>query len=78
MNNYKTLFTLRVLKSIFSTFIDSFLVLYFLEVSESNILPLGIYKLVSMTTVFAVVFLLRNICKSKHRVNLMRIGIIFN
>lgn len=78
MNNYKALFLLRTLKSIFTTFLDSFLVLYFLDVSESNILPLGIYKLVSMSTVFIVIFLLRNLCKSKHRVNLMRIGIVFN
>lgn len=78
MSNYKVLFVLRVLKSIFTTFVDTFLVMYFLEVSESNILPLGIYKLVAMTTVFVVIFLLRNICKSKYRVNLMRIGIIFN
>ena len=78
MNNYKVLFLLRTLKSIFTTFLDSFLVLYFLDVSESNILPLGIYKLVAMSTVFIVIFLLRNLCKSKHRVNLMRIGIVFN
>lgn len=78
MSNYKVLFGIRVLKSIFTTFIDSFLVMYFFEVSESNILPLGIYKLVAMSTVFIVIFLLRNLCKSKYRVNLMRIGIILN
>lgn len=78
MSNYKVLFGIRVLKSIFTTFIDSFLVMYFLDVSESNILPLGIYKLVSVSTVFIVIFLLRNLCKSKKRVNLMRIGIVLN
>lgn len=77
-SNYKILFCLRVLKSIFTTFLDSFLIMYFLDVSESNILPLGIYKLVSMSTVFIVIYLLRNLCKSKHRVSLMRIGIIIN
>ena len=40
MNNYKVLFSLKLLKSILSTFVDSFLVLYFLELSDSNILPL--------------------------------------
>ncbi len=75
MNNYKVLFCLRILKSILTTFVDSFLVLYFLELSDSNILPLGIYKLVAMTFVFGTIFCVRNIAKSKHRVNLMRIGI---
>lgn len=78
MNNYKILFSLRVLKSIVGTFLDSFLVLYFLDVSSSNILPLGIYKLVAVCTVYAIIFCTRNICKSKNRVYLMRIGIIFN
>ncbi len=71
MNNYKVLFCLRILKSILTTFVDSFLVLYFLELSDSNILPLGIYKLVAMTFVFGTIFCVRNIAKSKHRVNLM-------
>ena len=75
MNNYKVLFGLRILKSVLTTFVDSFLVLYFLELSDSNILPLGIYKLVAMAFVFGTIFCVRNIAKSKHRVNLMRIGI---
>ena len=77
-NNYKVLFTLRILKSILTTFLDSFLVLYFLDVSASNILPLGIYKLVAVIAIFAVIFLSRNYCKSKNRINLMRIGIVIN
>ncbi len=75
MSNYKIIFSLRILKSILKTFVDSFLVLYFLELSDSNILPLGIYKLVSVTFVFGTIFCVRNIAKSKYRVNLMRIGI---
>ena len=78
MNNYKVLFSLRVLKSILSSFVDSFLVLYFLSISESNILPLGIYKLVAIFAIYAVMFLARNLCKSKNRVNMIRIGIILN
>lgn len=78
MSNYKVLFSLRVLKSIFTTFLDSFLVLYFLDMSNSNILPIGIYKLVSMTVVFLVIFFARNYCKKEKRINLMRIGIILN
>lgn len=45
--NYKILFSLRLLKSILTSFVDVFLVLYFINVSNNNILPLGIYKLVA-------------------------------
>lgn len=34
MSNYKVLFALRVLKNIVSNFVDSFLVLYFLDIIE--------------------------------------------
>ena len=74
--NYKVLFSLRLLKSILTNFVDVFLVLYFINVSNNNILPLGIYKLVAMVTVWLVIFLSRNYCKSKNRVRLMRIGIV--
>ena len=74
--NYKVLFSLRLLKSILTNFVDVFLVLYFINVSNNNILPLGIYKLVDMVTVWLVIFLSRNYCKSKNRVWLMRIGIV--
>lgn len=76
LDNYKVLFYLRILKSILNNFIDVFLVLYFLTVSNSNILPLGIYKLVAMIAVFLVIFLTRNYCKSKGRIRLMRIGVV--
>ena len=78
MNNYKVLFSLRILKGIISNFVDIFLVLYFLEISDSNILPLGIYKLVAVITIYCVIFLARNFAKAKHRAILMRIGIIFD
>lgn len=74
--NYKVLFSLRLLKSILTNFVDVFLVLYFINVSNNNILPLGIYKLIAMVTVWLVIFLSRNYCKSKNRVWLMRIGIV--
>ncbi len=74
--NYKILFLLRLLKSILTNFVDVFLVLYFINVSNNNILPLGIYKLVAMITVWIVMILTRNYCKSKNRIWLMRVGII--
>ena len=78
IDNYKVLFSLRILKSILTSFVDSFLVLYFLDVSDHNILPLGIYKLVAVITIYAVIFATRNLAKSTHRVNLMRIGILLD
>ena len=78
MNNYRVLFCLRVLKNVLTIFLDSFLVLYFLNVSNSNILPIGIYKLIAIITIYIVIFATRNLCKSKHRVNLMRIGIMLD
>lgn len=74
--NYKVLFSLRLLKSILTNFVDVFLVLYFINVSNNNILPLGIYKLVAMATVWLILFLSRNYCKSNNRIWLMRIGIV--
>lgn len=78
MSNYKVLFGLRTLKNILTNFVDSFLVLYFLDISDSNILPLGIYKLVAIIAIYSVIYLTKNFAKSKHRANLMRIGIILD
>ena len=77
-NNYNILYCLRIFKSVLSTFLDTFLVLYFFQLSDSNILPIGIYKLVSVITIWLIIFSVRNICKSKKRINLLRIGIILN
>ena len=78
INNYKVMFGLRTLKSIFIVFCDSFLVLYFFDLSDSNILPIALYKIISIFTIYIVMFLVRNFCKSKHRINLIRFGIIVN
>lgn len=78
MNNYKVLFSLRILKNILTNFVDSFLVIYFLDVSDRNIVPLGIYKLVAIIAIYSVIFLTRNFSKSKNRANLMRIGIVLD
>lgn len=78
MSNYKVLYYLRVLKKILTTFVESFLVLYFFDVSDSNIFPLAIYKLVSVVSIYAVFLFTRNLAKSKYRINLLRIGIILD
>lgn len=78
LDNYKIIFGLKILKHLLVNFIDVFLVLYFLTISNQNILPLGIYKLVGVITIYGVMVILRNYCKSKNRVILLRIGIILS
>jgi len=78
LDNYKVIFWLKILKNALTTFVESFFVLYFLTLSDNNILPLGIYKLVFASTMFITFFLLRNICKTKYRINLLRIGIFLD
>ena len=75
-NNYQILFSLRVLKNILNNFIDVFFVLYFLTVSNSNILSLGIYKLIAIIAIYLVMLLTKNFCKSEKRIYLLKIGII--
>lgn len=76
--NYEVLFSFRLLKSILSIFVDSFLILYFLTLSNNNIIPLGIYRIVSMFVVFITIYLLRNISKTKNRIYLLRIAILLD
>lgn len=78
MSSYKVLFILRILKNVLTGFVESFFVLYFLDVSDNNILPLGIYKLVAVTAIYGAIFLTRNLAKSKYRVHLMRVGILLD
>ena len=77
-NNYNILFCLKIFKNILTTFLETFLILYFFQISNNNILPIGIYKLLSIITIWLVIFSVRNICKTKQRINLLRIGIILN
>ncbi len=76
--NYQSLFSLRLLKSIIGIFTSNFLVLYFLELNNQNILPLGIYYIVVYLTIFLTIFFVRNICKTEKRIYLLRIGILLN
>ncbi len=76
--NYQSLFGLRLLKSIIGIFTSNFLVLYFLELNNQNILPLGIYYMIVYITVFFTIFFVRNICKTKKRIYLLQIGILLN
>lgn len=78
MSSYKVLFILRILKNVLTGFVESFFVLYFLDVSDNNILPLGIYKLIAVTAIYGAIFFTRNLAKSKYRVHLMRVGIFLD
>lgn len=76
--NYYCLLLIRVLKSTIQIFIDSFFVLYFIQMSNNNILPIGIYNLLLYTSLIFIIFLIRNLLKGKNRIYLLRLGMILN
>lgn len=76
--NYQSLFALRLLKSTIGIFTSNFLVLYFIQLNNQNILPLGIYYMIVYLTVFLTIFSVRNICKTEKRIYLLQIGILLN
>ena len=76
LTNYKILFIFRIIKTLLNLFMDSFFVLYFINLSNKNILPFGRYKLVSITVLYITIVLLRNKILSKNRINLLKIGLI--
>jgi len=76
MNNYKILSILRLLKSTIGLFVNSFFVMYFLNISNSNIAKLGVYYILMYAVIFITIFLCKNLCKSKNRINVLRTGII--
>lgn len=78
MSSYKVLFVLRILKNVLTGFVESFFVLYFLDVSDNNILPLGLYKLVAIAAIYGAIFFTRNLAKSKYRIHLLRVGILLD
>jgi len=78
MNNYKILSILRLLKSTIGLFVNSFFVMYFLNISNSNIAKLGVYYILMYAVIFITIFLCKNLCKSKNRINVLRTGIILN
>lgn len=78
MNNYKVLFSLRLLKSVLDTFVDTFFVMYFLDVSSDNIVPLGIYHIILVLTIYLTIYACRNFTHSKHRVSLIRIAMVMD
>lgn len=76
LNNYRILFIFRMIKILLNLFLDSFFVLYFMTLSNNNIVPFGLYKLISITVLYITIFLLRNKCKANNRINLLRIGLL--
>ena len=65
MSNYKTITLLRVLKSVIDLFIDTFFVMYFLNLSNNNIIPLAVFYLIVYATVYITIFSVKNFCKRK-------------
>ena len=76
--NYKAISGLRIFKSVIDLFISTFFVMYFLNLSNDNLIPLAIYYIILYFTVHFTIFSLRNICKSSKRIYLLRIGIVLN
>lgn len=52
--------------------------MYFLTVSNQNVLQLGIYYVVVYLTVYLSIYFLGNYSKGSRKINLLRIGIILN
>lgn len=78
MKNRNTLFGLRTLKHVGDSFIDTFFVLYFLDASKENIIPLAIYQTITVVATFLSIYFLRNLARTKHRTWLMRIAMLFD
>lgn len=65
MNNKKALFILRIIKSIVEIFVNSFFVMYFLSISNQNIMKLGIYYIIVYLIVYLFIRILGNYSKGK-------------
>lgn len=76
--NPKILFSLCILKHVIDSFIDTFFVLYFLDVSSENIIPLGVYQILQVAVTYFTIYFLRNYARTKHRVGLMRIAMVID
>lgn len=78
MNNYTILSMLRILKSITKLFINSFFVMYVLNISNNNVSKLGLYYINMYAVVYITIYLCKNLSKSKKRIYLLRIGMLLN
>lgn len=76
--NMICLMLMRILKKAINIFTDSFFVLYFMQLTNNNILPLGIYYLFLYTALIISVLMIKNFLKSKNRVWILRIGVVLN
>lgn len=76
--NYKVLSGLKISKSVIDLFVSTFFVMYFISLSNDNLVSLTFYYLILYFVVYATIFVLRNFCKSPKRIYLLRIGIILN
>ena len=74
----KALMTCDLINSIISLFGETFLVAYFLQVSNENIVQISIYYIIIYTLLGIGSLVLGNLMKSKpsKRINIYRVGII--
>lgn len=76
--NYNSLLNLKILKSVSDIFMNNFLIFYFFTISDDNILQIGIYYLIVYCMVYFIIYLVRDKCKSKRRILLLRLSVLFN
>ena len=76
--NMICLMLMRILKKAINIFTDSFFVLYFMQLTNNNILPLGIYYLFLYSALIVSVLIVKNFLKSKKRIWLLRTGVVLN
>lgn len=77
MNN-KVLFLMKTIKNIIEIFINTFFVMYYLELSEYNVVNLGLYYIIVVSVMYGIMYLSKNMCKNKNRIDILRFGIVFN
>lgn len=71
-----SIFIVRLIWSITNLFIDTFMSVYFLQVSDSNLYKLIGYNMMRLIVLCLFFVLLSGIAKSKNRLNLIRVSLI--
>ncbi len=75
--NYNVLFMLRTTEKVAALFTNIFVSMYFLDISDGNILNLSLFHIAHCSFIFIIMFLCRNILKSKYRRYMIYIGKVF-
>lgn len=77
-NDYRPLLAVRLLREVVRIFSDSFLILYFVQLADGSIIPVGLYNLLGYTAMIISVILASRFLRAEHRIYILRGGIIAN